>query len=180
MLRSCSYLVVLFSSLVAGKVCSSQDSVLVHKKEQAKIKYYDAAHGPHQAPPNPPIRLTECVPSHEVRSSNVDLSSGYHIPRALCRGTVHVNRRNCSPQMQTEGNAIRVESLERLDSQKHPLFPFFPHRWAMPAAKRVCLPWLMPKERIFPGSSISRSHSSSVDIMNQTKQNVKADGNGTE
>jgi hypothetical protein len=73
-----------------------------------------------------------------------------------------------------------VKSLERLDSQKHPLFPFFPHLWAMPAAKRVCLPWLMPKERIFPGSSISRSHSSSVDIVNQTKQNVKADGNGTE
>lgn len=104
MLRGCSSLVVLFSSLVAGKVCSSQDSVLVHKKEQAKIKH-DAAHGPHQALPNPPIRLTECVPSHEVRSSNVDLSSGYHIPRALCRGTVHVNRGNCSPQMQTEGNA---------------------------------------------------------------------------
>ena len=105
MLRSCSSLVVLFSSLVAGKVCSSQDSVLVHKKEQAKIKYHDAAHRPHQALPNPPIRLTDCVPSHEVRSSNVDLSSGYHIPRALCRGTVHVNRGNCSPQMQTEGNA---------------------------------------------------------------------------
>lgn len=105
MLRSCSSLIVLFSSLVAGKVCSSQDSVLVHKKEQAKIKYHDAAHRPHQALPNPPIRLTECVPSHEVRSSNVDLSSGYHIPRALCRGTVHVNRGNCSPQMQTEGNA---------------------------------------------------------------------------
>jgi hypothetical protein len=165
-------------SILLREIYSSQDCILSMRKEQAKIKCHDFAHGHHQAPSNPPIRLTECVPSHEVRSSNVDSSSGYHIPHALCRGTVHINHRNCSPQMQTEGNAIRVKSLESLDSQTPP-FPFFPHQLAVSAPKRVCLPWLMPKH-LFLGSSISRSHSSSVDIMNQTKQNIKADGDSTE
>lgn len=117
-----------YSPVMPRETCSSQDRLLSMREERTKIKCHDVAHRRHHAPSNPPKRLTECVPSHEVHSSNVDLSTGCHIPHALCRGTVHVIRRNCSPQMQTEGNAIRVKSLERLESQKQSTFPFLSSR----------------------------------------------------
>jgi hypothetical protein len=80
--------------------------------------------------------------------------------------------------MQTEGNAIRAKSLERLDSRNHP--PFLSPRtgWLCLVPKAGMSTVVDAQEHLFPGSFISRSLSSSVDIMNQPRQKVKADGSG--